>query len=118
MMQLLAIFIGGGLGSLARFGISRLVALAGDTVLPWATLGSNLLSTALLAWFMYKSSPQGIWFFAIAIGFCGGFSTFSTFSYETFQLIRNDQWAWAIANVMVSVVACLIVLFVLSKIQK
>jgi CrcB protein len=48
-------------------------------------------------------------------GFCGGFSTFSTFSYETFELMRSGQYWFATANVLVSVALGVGVLFVLAK---
>jgi fluoride exporter len=113
----LAVFLGGGIGSLLRFGMSQLFKIFSSSTLPYATLSSNILSTALLGWIFYKVSPathQTLYLF-LAIGLCGGFSTFSTFSLETFQMLKNGQTAWAIANVAVSVVACITILFLISK---
>ena len=113
----LAVFVGGGVGSLLRYGVSYLFNGISASVLPYATLTSNILSTALLGWVIYKVSPatnQTLYLF-LAIGLCGGFSTFSTFSLETFQLLKNGQTAWAAANVAVSIVACITILLLISK---
>ena len=113
----LAVFIGGGLGSLLRFGLSYLIRGISLSALPYATLASNILSTAILGIVFYKVSPlsnQTLYLF-LAIGVCGGFSTFSTFSLETFQLLKNDQFIWAGANILISVFMCLMILFLISK---
>lgn len=116
----LAIFLGGGLGSVARYGVSRTV-LAWDlrAAFPMATLATNLIATALLAWFMLRMQEhlQGrdaLKAF-LAIGFCGGFSTFSTFSYENFLLFRDQQFGFAIANILISVVACIAVFYLIAR---
>lgn len=106
----LAVFVGGGLGSVARFGLGRTVlALGLRGAFPWATLAANLLATALLAWLVLRLQPQldgrdALKAF-LAAGFCGGFSTFSTFSYENFLLLREGQHLLAAANIAVSVIA-------------
>lgn len=116
MIQALAVFIGGGLGSLARYGISLWIKTSGFE-LPLATLLANVLSTTILGLAVVKlaGNNQSLWFAFLAIGFCGGFSTFSTFSYETLALLRSGQLWWAILNVVVSVALCLFILFALLK---
>ncbi len=103
------VFLGGGLGSLCRYLISR-VMFRYQFDFPVATLTANALSCivlgALMAWSM-KGAADSPWKVFWMAGFCGGFSTFSTFSAETFQLLQSGQTIYAIGNIMISVVVCL-----------
>ena len=92
-MNLVAIFIGGGLGSLCRYGIGKFIMSYDSSVLAYATLFSNVLSTMVLALFVYlfqeKMGLNEVWKLLVVTGFCGGFSTFSTFSFETFEMLKK-----------------------------
>lgn len=120
MTTWLAVFMGGGIGSLLRYGLSRLVLYLGvKGTLPWATLAANVLATALLAWMVLRmqSGPAdrpALRAF-IGVGICGGFSTFSTFSQENFLLLREGHPGWALTNIAVNVLACLAVFHLIAR---
>ena len=115
-MNFLAVFVGGGLGSLARYslglGISKLGWLS-----PWGTLASNVLATAFLLTLMVQASSGAAgWpaksqplFLLLTGGFCGAFSTFSTFAADTLTLHASHGLAWSVANVLANVLLCLAV---------
>lgn len=115
-----AVFIGGGIGSVLRYGLSRLL-LAMDLrgAFPWATLGANVISAFILAWMAMRMQPffqqRPAWGAFVAVGVCGGFSTFSTFSQENFLFIREGAPGMALANIAVNVVACLAVFFLIAR---
>lgn len=116
----IAVFIGGGLGSLLRFAISAAFRNFDVQTMVWSTLTSNVLASAFLGWVVFKLAPitASPLYFLLAIGFCGGFSTFSTFSLETMHLIREEQMGLALFNVLASVSICIVLLFFLSKLLK
>ena len=119
MNNLLFVFLGGGIGSIARYGISEMVRSNFRSTFPLATLISNIISCIVLAlavgMFSEKVGSNQALRVLIVVGFCGGFSTFSSFSYETVELMRNGNTAIAIANILISVSVCIALIYFLSK---
>jgi len=107
-MAALYIFLGGGLGSLCRYGIALLFANA-DLKLPAATITANVLAgliLGLIAGWASRHSDNGPLLLLGAVGFCGGFSTFSTFSLENVQLWQEGHYGAMLLNVILSVTLC------------
>lgn len=120
-MIALWVFIGGGLGSLARYGLSVGLQNYKPSNFPTATLLANLLSCIIIALavgvFADKIQSSELKAF-IVIGFCGGFSTFSTFSNESIELIKSGNYAVAVANVLLSLALCFAVIYFLGMLKK
>ena len=117
-MTLTAIFIGGGAGSVARAllgaGVNKLASSGnnlGTAMAPLGILAANVIATGLLAALIIyggaKWDRDSIWMPLLAVGFCGGFSTFSTFSIDTMRLFHEGHTTFAIANILISVGACI-----------
>ena len=118
-MTYLYIFLGGGLGSLARYGVGKGVSVFMDSNFPLGTLFSNILAFAILALLVIGVNPQSeqnSWVQPfLIIGFCGGFSTFSTFSNETFQLFDQGNVVLAILNILISVAVGIGLIFLIRS---
>jgi CrcB protein len=116
MNQLLLIFVGGGLGSITRFVLGKSIQAQFVRTFPFGTLGVNVLASLVLGilvgMFEAKTLTNPNYRAFIAIGFCGGFSTFSTFSNDTLQLIQNNRFSEALLNVLLNVVLCILATFV------
>ena len=107
-MKIFLVFIGGGLGAVSRFLVTT--ALAGKLGnFPVGTFAANFFGSLLMGLVvgLLAGRFEPIRLF-VAVGFLGGFTTFSSFSAETFALIQNGQIFSAAANVIVSVVAGLL----------
>jgi len=115
MWNALWIFVGGGLGSLARWGVSGWIAGRIGETFPWGTLLVNISGSFVIGLFASVTGPAGRWglvppsfrqFFML--GVCGGYTTFSSFSLQTLTLAEDGQWLKASANCVLSLVLCLV----------
>lgn len=109
-MTWLAVFIGGGAGSLARFGLAKWLG-AGKWGFPYGTLTANVLACMVLgaagALVLMREEVNPHLRNGIMVGFCGGFSTFSTFTNESWSLLNGPRPWLGLAYVSISFVLCL-----------
>ncbi|MGM3161216.1 fluoride efflux transporter CrcB [Dickeya undicola] len=108
---LLAVFIGGGIGSVARWQLSvRFNTLFPQ--IPAGTLLANLLGAfvigAAMSYFIRQPDLPPQWKLLLTTGFCGGLTTFSTFSYETVTLLQSGEWTAALFNLLLNLLGSLI----------
>lgn len=99
------VFVGGGLGSLCRFGLGQWLNRTGGY--PWGTLLANGLACIILGMLVAYASKQSLSIevrLLLMTGFCGGFSTFSTFSNELIQMLRQADYFSAFSYLLVSLI--------------
>ena len=115
----LAVFIGGGIGSLMRFGTGMLVNRFWAGAFPLATLIANFVACLILglgiAYIKERIQDSELLYAFLIIGICGGYSTFSTFAKENMDLIEKGQWVIMLLNVLVSVSLCAGVIWMVKK---
>ncbi len=106
-MKILMVFLGAGLGGSLRYWVSDEVYKYFPVFFPWGTLIVNILGSFLLGILIFGFDVKELLSpnlkLLLAIGFCGGFTTFSTFSLETFQLIRDTEYLLATIYVLSSI---------------
>ncbi|HGM5492384.1 TPA: fluoride efflux transporter CrcB [Serratia fonticola] len=111
LSSLLAVFIGGGLGSVLRWAVSlKLNPLSPH--IPLGTLAVNLVGGFIiglaLALFTRMTHIDPMWKLLITTGFCGGLTTFSTFSLEVVYLLQDGRFVWAATNMLLNLAGSLI----------
>ncbi|ATM74885.1 MULTISPECIES: fluoride efflux transporter CrcB [Serratia] len=108
--SLLAVFIGGGLGSMLRWAVSLKLNPLHQHI-PLGTLTVNLVGAFIigltLALFTRMTNIDPMWKLLITTGFCGGLTTFSTFSLEVVYLLQDGRIVWAIANMLLNLAGSL-----------
>jgi CrcB protein len=113
-MAYLWVALGGGLGSLARFWISGFVAERYAHTFPWNTLVVNVTGSFVIGVLAGVAAPESRGIVSPAfrqffmVGICGGYTTFSSFSLQTLDLLRDREWLYAAGNALLSVLLCLV----------
>ena len=116
LKNILLVFLGGGAGSICRYAISlwlsRYKVLLGG--IPVHTLLANILGCLIIGMAMgYLSKYENSWVPVLLVsGFCGGFTTFSTFSLEMMNMLRESQTALALIYMAISVILCVAMVYV------
>jgi len=111
-MTYLYVALGGALGTLARFWLANWMAVVTGAEFPWGTLLINILGSFVISFFGFLTGtaarfavPYDARVF-VTVGICGGFTTFSSFSLQTLDLIRGGSLMRAMANILLSVTLC------------
>lgn len=110
--EIIVVAIGGALGSVCRFLLSRFIQIILPfQELPWGIISVNILGCfcigILFAFFSHQLLLNSLWRAGLMIGILGGFTTFSSFSLDTIHLLMRGSIMLALSNVFISLVACL-----------
>jgi len=112
-MMYLWVALGSAIGGVLRYAISRAMEPVSGGI-PWGTVVVNIVGCFVIGYFgtltlaggRFAEPPEVRIF--VMVGVCGGFTTFSSFSLQTFELLRTGRWGLALGNLLISVVVCLI----------
>ena len=113
-----AVTLGSAFGGLTRYSMSGAIASAFGETFPWGTLLVNILGSFVIGFFATLTATDGRLFVSattrqfVMTGLCGGFTTFSSFSLQTLNLMRDDELLAAGGNIAGSVVLCLIAVWI------
>ena len=114
ILMMLLVFVGGAVGTLCRMWLSTWIARWAGSRFPWGTLTVNVVGSLLigliLEWpdVVRHAAGSGFWVALLAVGFCAGLTTFSSFSLQTFALLLERRWAAAVGNIALSTIWCVL----------
>src|SRR6478672_13582783 len=110
--------VGGAIGSMARLWLGVKVTLLTGFAFPWGTILVNIIGSLVIGFVATLTGPNGRVVVPVnaqafvMVGLCGGFTTFSAFSLQTLELARDGRWLEASGNVVLSVVLCLVAVWI------
>jgi CrcB protein len=113
MLVYLWIAIGSAIGGVSRYALTRMM-LPVSAQFPWSTICINVLGSFVIGFFGTLTIAGGRYAVSenirlfVMVGICGGFTTFSSFSLQSFDLMRSGMWGRALLNIGLSVVLCLL----------
>jgi CrcB protein len=103
MNAVVLVCLGAAVGAPARYLLDRAIQALHDTVFPFGTLSINVAGSLVLGLLVgVGARPDGTTYLALGTGFCGAFTTYSTFGYETVRLLERGAWRQAALNVLAS----------------
>jgi CrcB protein len=114
MGRVLMVGLGGAIGSVARYWLDGAISNYSGGTFPFGILVINVTGSFIIGVFFALFGPEGRWllhpsvFTFLTVGICGGYTTFSSFSLLTLRLAQERQWLYAGANVLASIVFCLL----------
>ncbi len=123
-MKYFLVGVGGFLGTIMRYWLSGFVAQRFGETFPWGTLVINVTGSFAIGLFATLTDPDGRFLVHpgvrqfIMMGIFGGYTTFSSFSWQTLTLLREGEWLYAGGNILLSVVLCLVAVglgYILAK---
>ncbi|MBI1936634.1 MAG: fluoride efflux transporter CrcB [Ignavibacteriales bacterium] len=122
MINYLIVSLGAAIGGALRYWLSGFVHKFLPASFPYGTLSVNVLGSFLLGLIIFfldsrqmLSHQMKIF---LTIGFCGGFTTFSTFSFETVNLLRHSEFFFALLNILLNVILCLTAVYIASLLSQ
>ena len=111
MKDFLAISVAAIVGANLRFLLSRLAARELGTTFPYGTLAINIVGSFIVGFFVIWTTERVLvdprWRLLVVVGFCGSFTTFSSYAFETMAYVEHGQWGLMLTNVLSNNLLCL-----------
>jgi fluoride exporter len=111
LKNFLTISVAAVVGANLRYLLSRLAALELGSVFPYGTLFINLVGSLIVGFFVIWTSERALvdprWRLLVVVGFCGSFTTFSSYAFETMAYFEQGQWGLMLANILSNNILCL-----------